>query len=204
MTLDTSNEPFGSYQQRAPKALSLQVKSPLGTPTPATPSSMSTAGSHLNLAEKSPQLIALVNVRVFDGYNIGDLTTVIIDGDKIGSTSNASGAELVDAEGGILIPGLIDCHCHVDDVDKFKALQDFGITTVLDMEEWPLSIVRDMKAVAGKNGYPDYFSAGLAATSNIPFPYPAGQIRSIARARPWVADRVHEGSGTSLFNILPA
>jgi len=158
---------------------------------------MSISQYHLTRASEPSQAkkTALVNVRVFDGYKVGDPTTVIIDGDKIGTSSKAMGAQMVDGEGGILMPGLIDSHCHIDSEEKLSTLRTCGITTALDMEEWPLSIVHDMKAIAGKDGYPDFLSAGLAATSHIPFPYPPGQIPSIAKARQWVADRVHEGSG---------
>ena len=150
-------------------------------------------------SESTPsQKTALVNVRVFDGYKVGDPTTVIIDGDRIGSSFNAVGVTMVDGEGGVLIPGLIDAHCHVDTEAKLRTLPTYGVTTALDMEAWPLSIVHEMKALAGRNGYADYFSAGLATTFHSPLPFPAGMIQSIAKAPQWVTDRVHEDSGQSL------
>lgn len=156
---------------------------------------MSTARFNLTSASAPSQKTALVNVRVFDGYKVGDPTTVIIDGDKIGASFNGVGVTMVDGEGGVLIPGLINSHCHVDTEAKLKSLATYGITTALDMCEWPSSIVHKMKALAGRDGYADYFSAGLATTFKCPLPYPSGMIQSVGQAPQWVADRVHEGSG---------
>lgn len=156
---------------------------------------MSTARSYRKSAAAPSQKTALVNVRVFDGHKVGDPTTVLIDGDKIGASCNAAGAQVVDGEGGVLIPGLIDSHCHIDSEAKLKTLTTYGITTALDMLCWPISTMHDMKALAGRDGYPDYLSAGLAATSRSSLPYSEGLVESVAETTQWVADRVHEGSG---------
>lgn len=156
---------------------------------------MSTSNDHPAAAVAPSQKTALVNVRVFDGYKVGDPTTVMIEGDKIIASSDIGGAQMVDGGGGVLIPGLIDSHCHVDTEAKLRILPTYGITTALDMGEWPISIVNDMKSLAGKNGYSDYRSAGLVATSGRSVVSPESLIHGVAKAKAWVEKRVHQGSG---------
>lgn len=166
--------------------------------TPSTPSSMSTTSYQLPTATEPKKRTAIVNVRVFKFTTVGQPTTVVIEGDQIVEASNAVGAEEVDGDGGVLIPGLIDCSCNVDSEAKMKMLTTYGITTVLDMGESPLNIVREMRALAGKPGYPDFKSAGLVATlldASAQSPDPPGVMLGVSTARQWVEERVREGSG---------
>lgn len=71
--------------------------------------------------------IALDNVGVFDGYKIQSPRTVVIEGSVIGS--DPSGAEHIDGEGAVLLPGLIDSHCHPGNVTHLKSLAQYGVTT---------------------------------------------------------------------------
>ncbi|WP_328290685.1 amidohydrolase family protein [Nocardia aurantiaca] len=68
---------------------------------------------------------------MFDGREIGDPTTVVIDGSVIGV--DAAGAEVVDAGGAVLVPGFIDAHVHLDDVETLDVYAAHGVTTALDM-----------------------------------------------------------------------
>ena len=68
--------------------------------------------------------IALTNVRVFDGERLGEPTTVVIDVDRIGG--DQTGARTWDGGGGVLLPGLIDCHIHLTDDARISA---FGFST---------------------------------------------------------------------------
>ena len=75
--------------------------------------------------------IALTNVRVFDGERLLEPATVVIDGDRIGG--DQAGARTWDGGGGVLLPGLIDCHIHLTDDATLAALARHGVTTALDM-----------------------------------------------------------------------
>ena len=141
------------------------------------------------------QKTAIVNVRVFDGYKVGDATTVVIEGDKVIASSDVVGTQIVDGEGGVLIPGLIDSHCHIEFEAKLKILPTYGVTTALCMGVDEATTMHDMRAVAGKNGLSDYRSAGLQATSRTSFPDSPGLITGISKAKQWAEDRLHEGSG---------
>ena len=143
------------------------------------------------------QKTVLVNVRVFDGYKVGDATTVAIEGDKIIASSDVAGAQMVDGEGGVLIPGLINSHCHLEYEAKLKTLPTYGVTTALDMGA-KAATLHDMKAVAGKKGLSDYRGAGEQATSQISNIDSRNMITGTSMAKRWVEDRLHEGSGQLL------
>ncbi|KAJ7258088.1 hypothetical protein B0H12DRAFT_1015001 [Mycena haematopus] len=64
--------------------------------------------------------IAITNVRVFNGEKLFPLGTVFIDGKHI--IAYAEGAEVVDGNGGTLVPGLIDAHNHLVSVNDLEAL----------------------------------------------------------------------------------
>ncbi|MFI9385832.1 amidohydrolase family protein [Kutzneria sp. NPDC052558] len=101
---------------------------------------------------------ALTNVRVFDGQQLTDPTTVVVDGPVIGD--NADGAREVDAAGATLLPGLIDAHVHLSGPESLDALARWGVTTAFDMAFWP---VERVKATREHTGGADFRSAGLPA-----------------------------------------
>ncbi|MEU8657210.1 amidohydrolase family protein [Actinoplanes philippinensis] len=78
---------------------------------------------------------AIINARIFDGTAVLDATTVQLDGDLIMSVGGEPpvGAEIVDAEGATLLPGLIDAHVHTNPANLALALR-FGVTTELEMQ----------------------------------------------------------------------
>jgi adenine deaminase len=102
--------------------------------------------------------VAITNVRVFDGYQILEPTTVIIDGPVIGGDD--SGAEIIDSQDSILLPGLIDCHIHPQGSHNLQELAQFGVTTGLDMATWPASL---LKSLRNSKGVTDIRSPGPIA-----------------------------------------
>ncbi|MFG1928667.1 amidohydrolase family protein [Cryptosporangium sp. NPDC048952] len=142
-----------------------------------------------------PTRTALTNVRVFDGRTLSAPTTVVITGRLIGGS--AVGARTVDGRGGTLLPGLIDSHVHLRDLDTLSQLTRYGVTTALDMACWPPSLVDSLRRRPGRT---DIRSAGVPATapgspqSQAPG-YPAnGVVAGPDQARQFVAARVREGS----------
>ncbi len=103
--------------------------------------------------------IALTNVRVFDGQRLLEPATVVIDGDRIGG--DQAGARTWDGGGGVLLPGLIDCHIHLTDDATLAALARHGVTTGLDMGTWPPELVASLR---GRPGVTDVRSSGTGAT----------------------------------------
>jgi imidazolonepropionase-like amidohydrolase len=138
---------------------------------------------------------ALLNVRVFDGHRLRPPGTVVIEGDWIGT--DASGAEVIDGAGGVLLPGLIDAHVHVRDQDTLRRLCGFGVTTVLDMASGPPALVDSLRAAPGLTGL---LSAGTPAIApgslhaRFPVIGERGLVKGAGEAEQFVADRVAEGS----------
>ena len=141
---------------------------------------------------------AVTNVRVFDGRHLRPPGTVVIEGDRIGAAPKSSGAaQVVDGEGGVLLPGLIDAHVHLHGRHTVEQLASFGVTTALDMACAPPELVNSLR---GAPGLTDIRSAGTPAIapgsphSHIPVIGQRGLITGADQARQFVADRVAEGS----------
>ena len=138
---------------------------------------------------------ALTGVRVFDGRQLSDPSTVVIDGERIGT--DASGARVVDGRGAVLLPGLIDAHIHLHGRETLEQLCSWGVTTALDMATWPLSLLNSLRGVPGLT---DIRSAGTSAIgpggphANIPGLPPDAIVRDPGQAARFVATRVSEGS----------
>ena len=79
---------------------------------------------------------AIVNARVFDGTRLRDWTSVRFAGavitDCAAGPAARDGDEVIDAEVGTLLPGLIDSHIHLVPGALAQGLT-FGVTTALDM-----------------------------------------------------------------------
>ncbi|KAI1420652.1 hypothetical protein F5Y12DRAFT_105035 [Xylaria sp. FL1777] len=102
----------------------------------------------------------LRNVRVFDGFAFGAPTSVFINGDRIAATG--SKADLVlDGEGKFLIPGLIDSHLHINDLEGLANATSFGITSAMNMACRNYTQCAPLRNVPG---LADWLSAGVPAT----------------------------------------
>jgi imidazolonepropionase-like amidohydrolase len=138
--------------------------------------------------------IALTNASVFDGRELHGPTTVVIEGGVVGDDS--AGAQIIDAGGATLLPGLIDAHVHLLKEAHLQQLADFGVTTALDMGAWPPSMVDSLR---NRTGMADIRSAGIPATtagsrhSHLPG-WPAEEmVDGPAGAAQFVTDRIAEG-----------
>ena len=141
---------------------------------------------------------------VFDGFGVVPEDSVRIRGGRIvelgrGLRAGAS-EDSVDAEGGTLMPGLIDAHVHVGGRGALVRAVRFGVTTVCDQfMDWKLARqLRDDDNVAGSDAAA-LFSAGTLATApdghgskGLVGPIPT--LTMPAEAEAFVAERVREGS----------
>ena len=91
------------------------------------------------------RVVAIVGATLIDGRGGTPVidSVVVISGEKIVSVGKRngitipSGAEIVDAKGLTLLPGLIDSHFHIDGDDPLPALYlTHGITSVRDPGQW--------------------------------------------------------------------
>lgn len=152
-------------------------------------------GLPAHMERRVPPKTAITNVHVFDGTKFGQPTTVVMVGGII-ANANAFGATVVNGNGGYLIPGLIDAHCHITSCSYLTTMRRYGVTTALDMGSFPYSAVSACKA----SGVTDILGSGAAGTvngtsiSHIPgFPSDSF-IPDSASAQKFVADRVAEGA----------
>jgi hypothetical protein len=136
---------------------------------------------------------ALTNVRVFDGERLLEPATVVIDGDRIGG--DQAGARTREGDGGVLLPGLIDCHIHLTDAAALAALARQGVTTAFDMGTDSPKLVASLR---GRRGATDVRSSGTGATN----PASAhakrmgrsqGMVADPDEAKAYVSQRVAEG-----------
>ena len=117
---------LGNAQSRDPKKSGLREVNKVAAP-PAT------------------SVIAIVGATLIDGRG-GPVVTdsvVLIRGDRIVETGKRetvkvpSGAEVFDAKGLTLVPGLIDSHFHIDGDDPLPALYlSHGVTSLRDPGQW--------------------------------------------------------------------
>ncbi|MFF2552571.1 amidohydrolase family protein [Nocardia sp. NPDC058058] len=139
--------------------------------------------------------IALRNVRVFDGREIGAPATVVIDGAVIGV--DTAGAEVVDADGAVLVPGFIDAHVHLDRHGVLNELAAHGVTTGLDMGSLQPELIAALRGESGaatlrSAGVPIIGSAGVHA--QVPGVADVAVIRGPEDAEAMVTRRIADGS----------
>lgn len=106
------------------------------------------------------QKIAITNVRIFNGSDLSTPTTVVVEGDRIGS--DVANAKIVDGQNGVLLPGLIDAHVHCTKLEELHKMARAGITTALDMGCWPPEVASSLRH---QRGVTDYRSAGPPLTA---------------------------------------
>ncbi|MEU1732363.1 amidohydrolase family protein [Streptosporangium sp. NPDC020145] len=108
-------------------------------------------------------MTAVTNARVFDGEHVLRETTVVIDGGVVTAVGGdvPAGANVVDAGGGTLLPGLIDAHVHTSEQALAFALR-FGVTTELEMQG--LWTKPNRARLDGDDALADVRSAGFAIT----------------------------------------
>jgi imidazolonepropionase-like amidohydrolase len=136
---------------------------------------------------------ALRGVRVYRDGRFGEPEDVFIDGSAIGG--DAVDARDVET-GGYLIPGLIDCHVHIEGLDTLETLARSGVTTALDMGN-PMALLAPLR---GQPSVADLRAAGIVSTSPASahaqrmHGEPEVLVASPDAAEAWVAARVDEGA----------
>src|SRR5678815_5431392 len=101
----------------------------------------------INQVAKPPEtsVIAIVGATLIDGRGGPPVSeaVVIVKGERIEAVGNRAsvkippGAEIVDAKGLTLLPGLIDSHFHIDGDDPLPALYlSHGVTSLRDPGQW--------------------------------------------------------------------
>ncbi len=142
----------------------------------------------------------ITNVRLVEAGRLSPRTAVTVENGLIAAvgddTARPGGSQLIDGSGGVLLPGLIDAHVHLDGPDRLDLLASYGVTTALDMASLP----EETSALRGLPGTTDIRSAGIPAIApaslhaHFPGVGPRGLIGGPDEAQKFVADRIAEGS----------
>lgn len=109
--------------------------------------------------------IAIINAQIFDGECVIDEKTVVIEGENIIEVGGEipDDAEIIDAQGATLMPGLIDSHVHTSE-DGLRDALKFGITTELEMMGGFTKKGREA-VLKGITDIADVRSAGMGVTA---------------------------------------
>jgi len=136
--------------------------------------SLAAALSTTPVAAQLPQPdLALVRARVVnvtDGTIRSDVTVLVRRGriESIGTGPAPSGVQVIDLAGKYLVPGLIDAHTHLDNLDAARRALETGATTVRSASVGSFRDVALRDLVRG--GYllgPDMVAAGIFVTPEI-------------------------------------
>jgi imidazolonepropionase-like amidohydrolase len=153
-------------------------------------------------ADGASRTIAVQGATLIDGTGRAPISDAVIltDGERIravgkrGSVAIPRDAHLIDARGKFILPGLIDCHCHLEDVglgdlgelprewhtpDKLRELildnarLDLarGITTIRDLGSTPLLFKVRAEIESGKFPGPRIVAAGWQLVKKSPGAY---------------------------------
>ncbi len=152
-----------------------------------------------------PHAIVITNARIIDGTGAAPVERgrIVIDGNRIArigpidAVAMPPGADIVDAEGRTVIPGLIDLHFHIENDPKMALRQlSHGITAFRDPGQWNEKFVelRRMIAADGLPG-PRLFTTGPHIDGENPA-YPADSVvaRDPEEARRQAELSVREGA----------
>lgn len=128
------------------------------------------AHGHTPPRPPQPRAILFRDARVFDGARVIERTSVLVRDGRIAgigaSIAPPADAEVVDAAGKTLLPGLIDAHTHAFGEALREALV-FGVTTELDMftDAQLARALRAEQAAGNVPGRADLLSAGTLVTA---------------------------------------
>ncbi|MEO8971367.1 MAG: amidohydrolase family protein [Ktedonobacteraceae bacterium] len=141
------------------------------------------------------EAIAITNVKVFDGKELTDECTVVIDQGVISDATTAENT--VNGQHGTLLPGFIDSHVHLMSDAELEQGTYWGCTTMLDMGSQSMALtnsLRHRKGLADIRGSGNTASApGGMQTTRMGMPL-SSAVTGPADAGRFVADRVREGA----------
>ncbi len=144
---------------------------------------------------------AIINARIFDGERVLQETTVVVEGARIDAVGGPApaGAQVVDAGGGTLLPGLFDAHVHTGEASLALALR-FGVTTELEMQG--LNTLPNRAHITDDDAVADVRSAGFGITP--PGGHPSELIPAGYRPRGgWGSQRLPAAKPLMPFSSTP-
>lgn len=105
--------------------------------------------------------VRIDNARVFEGGGLSEPRSVSFAHGRVAPPGESAG-EVVDAEGAVLLAGLIDAHVHVGQRTQLERCASRGVTTVLDMGAPDGAVIEGLR---GLDALPDVRFAGYPASA---------------------------------------
>ena len=142
------------------------------------------------------------DVRVFDGASVIERTSVAVRNGRIVSLGRDVPRDLpaIDGRGKTLLPGLIDAHAHIQNVNQLRDGLRFGVTTMLDMFTRPefVAAQRPRRDSLVRTEFADMYSSGVPITSpqgmGTQFGIPLTTISGPDEAEANVGERLAQGA----------
>jgi imidazolonepropionase-like amidohydrolase len=148
--------------------------------------------------------IAIQHARIFDGSAMIASDTVVVQDGLIAAVGDERtipvNAQITDATGQTLLPGLIDAHTHIIFGQSLKEALIFGVTTELDMfsDYHVIAELKQQQATDAGQVFADLRSAGTLTTApgghGTEYGIPIPTIHSPDEAQEFVDARIAEGS----------
>ncbi|MBO6574168.1 MAG: amidohydrolase family protein [Rhodothermales bacterium] len=147
-------------------------------------------------AAPQPDLV-IRNAQVLD-VDTGELTSasvVVRDGviSEVSPSWSGIADTEVDAEGRVLIPGLVDAHTHVDHPDELNLYPAFGVTGVMVLRGFPNHLTWRSEIEEGTRFGPRMFLTGDYMDGYPPWMQPMLSVRDSASARAAVRRQLDAG-----------
>jgi len=155
--------------------------------------------------------LLITNVTVFDGTKFdGPRDIEVQDGiiQNVANNIQVNGQLIINGNGRVVIPGLIDAHTHTFG-DALASALNFGVTTQIDMFSPPplLPAAIEQRNDIEQNSKADLFSAGVLATAEgghgTQFGVEIETIDSSTNIDQWLDSRIQEGSDFIKLVYMP-
>ena len=140
------------------------------------------------------------NVKVFDGENIIESTSVLVENGIITTISNKislkdyDNIEVIDGNGKTLMPALSNAHVHAWAPQSLMEAARAGVLNVMDMHGVETYQVA-MRQLRDSTNYANYYVAGFAATApeghGTQFGFPVATLSKPEEAAQFIEDRVN-------------
>lgn len=110
--------------------------------------------------------LVIKNVGLFNGEEDIGIVNIAINSDTIAviSTESLLSDSTIDGSGKYVIPGLVNSHTHIWRTEDLKAGYDVGILTNIGTHASDEKRDSLIKAKSKEEGYPFYYTSGIAAT----------------------------------------
>lgn len=155
-----------------------------------------------SVPEKKEYDLVIMNVGLFDGTTLRENVNIALRNDTIVLISttpvDAPSTDTISGDGKYIIPGLVNAHVHLYEVEDLKHAIQSGIFAVIDLHKTSEDQAKLLRTYRDSANYASFYSSGFAAT--VPGGHPTafgGDIETINQSitpEQFVANRLKNGA----------